>query len=261
MKKFNIAAINDIVETTTTNNTTTQVKISELKPSPYQPRLKEEVRDLALSIKENGLLQPITINQDNIIVAGHRRYYAHIELGLEFIAANTIFADDKKLQTLALIENIQREQLHPIELALSFDDALKNGLFKSAKELAQSISKTESYIAKTRNLLKLPNDIIVDIKLNKTKISIETISLLLKFEEDQLRDIFDRYTKGELNRKDIKDILDEKNKKQTQKNNIKVSSKSINAVFKTDKLTQDEKIDLELELKELVEKYEKKVKT
>ncbi len=258
MKKFNIQAINNIKETTTTSNNFKEVLVKDLKPNHHQYRLKEEVAELVLSIKQHGLLQPITINQDNTIVAGHRRFYAHIELELTTIKANIITTTDKQLYTYALIENLQRQDPHPIELALSYDAALKNGMFSSAKDLAASIDKSESHITKTKNLLKLPDDIIKDIQIHKRKISVETISLLVQFDEKTLRELFPKYLGGELSRTDIAQLLRVHKKKPTKlKQSIKLSNQGIQVVFNISKLSAESKIDLELELKELLKRYEK----
>ncbi len=256
MQKFNLNAINSIQETTTSNDGSLSVLVEDLKPSPYQPRFKEEVSELANSINENGLLQPITINQDNIIIAGHRRYYAHIELELKIIQANIIITTDRQLHIFALIENIQREDLHPIELAMSYDAALKDGLFTSAKDLAKSISKPQSHVTKMRNILKLPDDIIQDIKYHKRKMSTETLSLLVQFEEHTLRELFELYKSGAINRTDIQQKLNLlRHNKSEPKKTFKRTQKSIVVSFSTAKLSDRKKDDLEVELKNLLLKY------
>lgn len=256
MSKFNLEDIEDIEEETTQNTTTQEVPVKDLKRNPYQHRLKEDISDLVPSIAQHGLLQPITINQDGVVVFGHRRWYSHVELELDTIKAIQIEADDKQLYTYALVENLQRQDPHPLELALSYDDALKNGMFSSAKELGASINKSESHITKTRNLLKLPDDIIKDIQTHRTKISVETISLLVQFDEPNLRELFPRYTSGEINRTDIAALLKIHKKKPPKlKETIKTTVSDIKVVFDWSKLSEDKKENLELELKELLDKY------
>lgn len=257
MKKFNLQAIQSIEESTTQSDTTLTVDIDKLSPNPYQPRFKEEVSELAQNIAKHGLLQPITINQDNVIVAGHRRYYAHIELGHKTIKANMIICDDKQLHIYALIENIQREQLHPIELAFSYDQAIKEGLFTSAKELAASIDKPESHVTKVRNMLKLPDHIVEHIRKTKVKISIETVSLLIQFDHDTLTPIFNDYIAGKINRTDIKQRLDlYKHNALEPKDPVKKSKKTIQVSFKLDNLNDTQKEELEKEIETLLKKYQ-----
>jgi ParB family chromosome partitioning protein len=262
MSKFDIDAFNSIEETTTTDENTSEVFISDIKPNPYQPRFKEEVSELAKSIEEHGLLQPITINQDGIIVAGHRRYYAHIELQKEFIKVNRVFADDKKLRELALIENIQREELHPLEIALSIEESLQSGDYKSADDIAKVLSKSKSYISKMRSLLKLPDDIIEDIKYNKRRISVETLSLLVQFKdkEDYLKELFEKYTSGQINRLDIQELLKEYKGKQTSPpQQIKTSSSKLKLNFNWKGLSDEDKNDMEIEIQNILDKYERKL--
>ena len=99
------------------------INIDEIKPNQYQPRSsfdKEAIDELALSIKENGLIQPITVRESYTgyeLIAGERRYRACKILGHKTISAIVIKANEVQAATLALIENVQREDLSPIEEA------------------------------------------------------------------------------------------------------------------------------------------------
>jgi ParB family chromosome partitioning protein len=264
MSKFNIKAINEIQEVTTQSDTTITVDIDTLRPNPYQPRFHEEVDELAQNIKQNGLLQPITINQDNIIVAGHRRYYAHKKLGHKTIKANAIIVDDRQLHIYAIVENLQREQLHPIELAFSYDQAIKNGIVANQKELAQAISKHPCHITKVLSVLKLPDDIIEDIRSKKNNISVETIAILSQFDHDTLRPLYYRYIKGEINRKDISKTLklykhnaldDEDSESLNKPYKLTKRKKTLEVSFSTATLTDTKITDLQNEIDQLLKKY------
>jgi ParB family chromosome partitioning protein len=258
--KLNCTAINTAVNSVALHDSyidDLEIDIDLLKPNPFQPRLHEEVEDLAASIKENGLLQAITINQDNVIVAGHRRYYAHILLNRKTIKANKIDADDKQLQILALIENIQREQLHPIELSLSYKDALLNNLFENNTQLAKALNVSLSHVSKMLNVLKLPNELLQDIKKNKYKLSIETLNLLLKFLPDTktLKRLFYEYIDGEINRQDIKNLLQEQKKTNIQKKQNKLQEKHFAIKLNWQKLSISDKQQFTNEIEALKIKY------
>ena len=95
---MNFDGLSDVGDIEITNQESTSIDISLLKPNPYQPRLKEnEIEKLAKSIETYGQLQPIVVNQDNVIVGGHRRYYAHLHLKKEFIKCTRIHTNTNEL--------------------------------------------------------------------------------------------------------------------------------------------------------------------
>ena len=142
-----------------------EILISKIKPNPYQPRrefLQEELDELAHSIRENGLITPITVTKDGdeyILVAGERRTRASKQLGLESIPA--YFRDvesDEELMELALIENVQRENLNALEEAMAYRALIERyGL--SQETVAERIGKKRSTITNSLRLLKLPQEI------------------------------------------------------------------------------------------------------
>ena len=142
-----------------------EISIHDIKPNPYQPRREfapEELKELAQSISERGLITPITVTErgDNyILVAGERRLRACKQLGLETIP--TYFRaveSDEELMELALIENVQRENLNPIEEAMAYRALIERyGL--SQETVAERIGKKRSTITNSLRLLKLPQEI------------------------------------------------------------------------------------------------------
>tara|TARA_B100000902_G_scaffold196911_1_gene188038 strand:- start:2439 stop:3272 length:834 start_codon:yes stop_codon:yes gene_type:complete len=141
------------------------ILISKIKPNPNQPRKSFEdksLKQLAQSIEEKGLITPITVKQDDnkyVIVAGERRYRAHKLLKKKRILAYVIDAESNKdLMYMALIENIQREDLNPIEEAKGYR-YLQDNLKSSITEIAKTVGKSRPAVSNTLRLLKLPSQI------------------------------------------------------------------------------------------------------
>ena len=137
------------------------VDINSVKPNPDQPRTQfneEELSELAESIKKNGLLQPILVREvdgEYQIIAGERRWQACKKIGLEKVPVNVTEADDAKSLTLAMIENIQRSDLNPMEEAYGYRMLMEREKLTQAK-LAELVSKGRSTIANSLRLLELP---------------------------------------------------------------------------------------------------------
>ena len=147
-----------------------EVPISQIKPNPNQPRKdfdEESLQELAISIKNNGIISPITLREisDNEyqIVAGERRYRASIIAGLEKIPAYIRDASEEQVMEMALIENIQREDLNAIEIALSYN-SLCATLNLTQEALAERIGKKRATITNYLRLLRLPAEIQIGIK-------------------------------------------------------------------------------------------------
>lgn len=147
------------------DDTVQELSLSRLRPNRYQPRKVFEpakIEELATTISEHGLLQPIVVRKADgdcyEIIAGERRFRAVKSLGWSAIPAIVRDMDDDTTAALALIENLQREQLSPIEEAEAYDRLLAlNGLTQDA--LAKSLGKSQSTIANKLRLLKLPEDV------------------------------------------------------------------------------------------------------
>jgi len=238
-------------------NETNEIEVKKLSPNPYQPRLKDtDVTELAASIKENGQLQPIIINQDNVIVGGHRRYYSHIQLGLESIKYTRVETTNQQLYSFSIVENEERQSLSFIELALSYKKALDEKIFLNAKQLAASLNKSESHITKIRNMLKLPLEIQNDIIDNKRKPSIETLNILIQLKDIKLMiELYNQYITGLLDRNDISRAV-KKYKHKPVKEYFKISKTSFKIDMKIKHLDDQKRYELEEEIKKLIKKYE-----
>ena len=142
--------------------------ISDLTRNPYQPRLKfdeEKLKELAKSIKQNGIIQPIAVRLDKFdsnkyeIVAGERRWLASQQAGLHEIPIVVLELDDRETLEIAILENIQREDLSAIEEAKGYEKLNKEFRYDQDR-IAQMMSKSRSHISNTLRLLTLPKDVI-----------------------------------------------------------------------------------------------------
>ena len=150
-----------------------EIKLSLIKPNPDQPRQEfdaESLNELAASIRELGIIQPITLRQmrdgSYQIISGERRYRAALQAGLETIPAYIRTVEDETVMEMALIENIQREDLNPIEIALTFQKLLEQ-YDLTQDRLSERVGKKRATIANYLRLLKLPAEIQLGLK-NKT---------------------------------------------------------------------------------------------
>ena len=147
-------------------NKVSQIKLSMIDPKSDQPRKyfdKTALEELAASIAENGLLQPILVREyaDSRyqIIAGERRFRASKLAGLTEIPAIVLDRDDRQVAEIALIENIQREDLNPVEEAMAFRALIKE-YDLTQEELSEKVGKSRSAIANTMRLLDLPDEIL-----------------------------------------------------------------------------------------------------
>ena len=149
------------------------LKLSLIDPKGDQPRKNfdpQSLEELASSIKENGLLQPIIVREYGEgryqIIAGERRFRASKLAELNEIPAIIMNKDDRKAAEIALIENIQREDLNPIEEALGFR-ALQEEYGLTQEELSETVGKSRSAIANATRLLDLPEEILEMLAIGK----------------------------------------------------------------------------------------------
>src|SRR6266498_2430275 len=159
------ALLSDSVSVVAHGEELQEVDIDMIDPNPDQPRLRfneDKLNELAQSIRTNGLVQPLLlrrgVNGRYQIVAGERRWRAAERAGLHKVHAVVRNIPDSKLLELALIENIQREELNPIEEASAYQRLIHN-LGLTQDEVAQQVGKDRSSIANYLRLLKLPEDV------------------------------------------------------------------------------------------------------
>lgn len=150
-----------------------EISLSEIKANPDQPRRvfdEEALNELATSIRQIGVIQPITLRQvedgSYQIIAGERRYRASLLAGLETIPAYIRTAKDETVMEMALIENIQREDLNSIEIALAYQNLIESYNLTQEK-LSERVGKKRTTIANYLRLLKLPAEIQMGIRDKK----------------------------------------------------------------------------------------------
>ncbi len=147
-----------------------EISISEIEVNPFQPRSyfnEEALNDLAQSIQVQGIIQPITVRKLSKnkyqLISGERRLQASKKAGLEKIPAYIRLADDQQMLEMALIENIQRENLNAIEIALSYQRLLSECDLKQ-EQLGDRVGKNRSTVTNYLRLLKLPPDIQIGLR-------------------------------------------------------------------------------------------------
>ena len=238
-----------------------EVELHKITPNPDQPRStfdEEGLQELAASIKTIGLVQPITlrkIDEDSYeIIAGERRYRASLMAGLLAIPAYIKTVDDDETMEMALIENIQREDLNSIEIALAYQKLI-NTLSLTQEQLSERVGKKRATVANYLRLLKLPAEVQMGVKdkkidmgharalvtMNDPVAQLSLYNIILQ-EELSVRNV-ETFVKEFNNGVSIDDLLksDSKrvktsNKKQKQKlpDDFEVLKKHLSSYFNTD---------------------------
>ncbi len=206
-------------------NNIVNIDINKIIPNKNQPRKSFEdkaLAELSLSIKNYGIIQPITVRKiyDDIyeIIAGERRFRAVKLLGMDSIPSVIIDTGEEESAAMALIENLQREDLDFIEEAMAFERLIEDFGLNQTK-LAEKLGKSQSTIANKMRILKLPES--VKIKIKEGGLSERHARALLKIEDEELLlSLVDKIVKKELNvsetEKLIKSITEDFNKKKTK---------------------------------------------
>lgn len=201
---------NDIVEKATTEGNVVEINLDEIRSNPYQPRKvfdEDALQELALSIKEYGIVQPIIVKKSikgYELIAGERRTRASRMAGLKTIPAIIKEFNDQDMMEIALIENIQRENLNPIEEAESYSNIIKlRGL--TQEEFANKFGKSRSYVTNILGLLSLPES--VKKFVSEKKISMGHARVLSKLEDpEQIELLANRIIKESLSVREIEKI-------------------------------------------------------
>lgn len=177
---------------------TKMIAIDLIEPNPYQPRLEfddEALMELAQSIRENGLIQPITVREVNghyQIIAGERRYRALRLNGALEVLANVMDADELQMAEMALVENIQRENLSAVEEAKSYVGIMKYAGINQS-QLALRVGKSQSAIANKLRLLSLQEE--VQEAVSSRQITERHARALVGLEEEKQRQFLHKIIK------------------------------------------------------------------
>ena len=187
-ENLNLSSFEQQVYETASNEEIIEVEISDLRVNPYQPRKvfnQEALEELASSIKEHGVFQPIIIKKSikgYEIIAGERRVRASKLAGLTKVPAIIRDLNDEQMMEIALLENLQRENLSSIEEAVAYK-AMLDKLSLTQEELSKKVGKSRSHITNILGLLRLPKEVQEMVSLNK--ISMGHARVLSKLESDE----------------------------------------------------------------------------
>lgn len=189
-----------------------EISLSQIKPNPNQPRTvfdEEALEDLSKSIAQHGLVQPITLRKINPseyqIISGERRWRASQKAGLKSVPAYIRQVDDENVLELALIENIQREDLDSMEIAISYQRMLDE-LSITQEELAKKVSKNRSTVTNFLRLLNLPPEI--QLALREGLLSMGHARALLSAKTPDLQlGIFKRILSAGLNVRQVEQLV------------------------------------------------------
>ncbi len=244
-----------------------EIPLEDILPNPYQPRKyfdPNSLKELSESIKRHGLLQPIIVVEKDdgfMLIAGERRYRAVKMAGFDKIKAIVTDFKDKNLRELALIENIQREDLNPIELAKSYKELIEEHKI-TQEELANIIQKSRTQITNTLRLLTLSKNTI-DL-VAKGKISQGHAKVLVGLDEEVQKVVTDTILGQKLSVRETEKLVQKlKNQKNDDKKVLKeridrkflkqtvslLKEKGFRANFSNDKIT------LKFSSKEEIEKF------
>ena len=195
------------------------VQIKDIQKNPYQPRKefsKEKIQELAQSIKENGLIQPIIVRKSPVlgyeILAGEIRYRASIAAGLSEVPVIVKQLSDQDMILHSIIENLQRENLNPIEEAKAYQSLIDKGFTHT--EIAEKMGKSRPYITNLVRLLGLPKHILIEVESGR--LSQAHARLLIQLSSDKQDELLNRIQTENLSVRQVEQIL-QKTKKSSKK--------------------------------------------
>ncbi len=195
------------------------VQIKDIQKNPYQPRKEfseEKIQELAQSIKENGLIQPIIVRKSPVlgyeILAGERRYRASIAAGLSEVPVIVKQLSDQDMMLHSIIENLQRENLNPIEEAKAYQSLIDKGFTHT--EIAEKMGKSRPYITNLVRLLGLPKHILTEVE--RGRLSQAHARLLIQLSSDKQDKLLNRIQTENLSVRQVEQIL-QKTKKSSKK--------------------------------------------
>ena len=208
---INISSLEKNILDTANKNDIVQLDLSELRSNPYQPRQvfdEEKLQELAESIKEFGVIQPIIVKKSikgYEIIAGERRVKASLIANKKTIPAIVKDFSDEEMMQIALLENIQRENLSPIEEAEAYKNLITS-LGITQEEFSKRIGKSRSYITNMLGLLRLPKS-VQKLVLDK-KISMGHARVLSKLEDkDKIIEVANKIINEDISVRKLEELL------------------------------------------------------
>ncbi len=193
-----------------------------IEPNPFQPRMSfdnEALEELTESIRTFGLIQPITVRRTNTgkyqIISGERRFKACRAAGMDLIPAYIREANDQGMLEMAIVENIQRENLDPIEIAMSYQRLIEECML-TQEQMAERVGKKRASVTNYLRLLKLPAKVQHDLKVGI--ISVGHAKVLLSIEDSDVQEkLCDYVIKNELSVRQLEDKIHKMSKKKEDK--------------------------------------------
>ncbi len=223
-----------------------QIEITAIETNPFQPRThfeEEALNELAASIKEHGIIQPVTVRKLGYdkyqLISGERRFRASQIAGLKSVPAYIRIANDQAMLEMALVENIQRENLDPIEVAISYKRLIDECTL-TQEQLSQKVSKQRSTITNYLRLLKLPVEI--QLAIRNGDISMGHARALINIEDtDKQIDLYNQIVADNLSVRDVENLakgIKTERAAGADKNNDTKPSK-ISLTFEQKKIVED----------------------
>jgi ParB family chromosome partitioning protein len=218
-----------VATTTRATGSIAEIPVEEIEVNPFQPRThfdEEALLELAESIKVHGIIQPITVrrltNNQYQLISGERRFQASQLAGLKSIPAYIRSADDQQMLEMALIENIQRENLNAIEIALSYQRLISECNLKQ-DELGERVGKNRATVTNYLRLLKLPPDIQIAVRDNKLSMGHARAIINVENPEQQLY-IFKKTLTEDLSVRKVEELVREVSTKRSESDNTVTTS-------------------------------------
>ena len=249
-EQIDINKVEEKIIESTPKNEIVDLDLDQLRSNPYQPRKtfdEEALQELSNSIKEHGVFQPI-IAKKSIkgyeIVAGERRVLASRMAGLDKIPAIVKDLTDEQMMEIALLENLQRENLTSIEEAEAYHMMLEK-LHLTQEELATKVGKSRSHITNILGLLRLPNT--VQSMINSSQISMGHARILSKLEDsDKILEIANKIVNDKLSVRDVEKLTQSDHFE--RKNKIKRDKKSSDYQYVEELIS--EKLDTKVKIRD-----------
>lgn len=238
----NVTKILDDIENNNEGQEQLMLPVDQIRPNPYQPRKvfdKEALQELSESIQQHGVFTPILVKKSISgyeLVTGERRLRASKMAGLDTIPAILVDFDDQQMMEIALLENVQREDLNIIEEAKAYDQLIKR-LNYTQEQLAHRIGKSREHITNTLRLLKLPEDVQNYVVAKQLSMGHVRALLGLK-DEDMMRKVARQAIAQGMNVRKVEQLVKSINGKKVEKSKepslfVKEAKKQLEEYFQT----------------------------